>query len=74
MKRVWLSNKFSYIYEASPSSNLVVFMQSLYSHSIGSALFYDIYVNFKKFLLSIVFVVSLHQGNSHLLLCRLHDK
>jgi snRNA-activating protein complex subunit 1 len=46
MKRVWLSKKFSYIYEASPSSNLAFFMQSLYSHSIGSALFYDIYVNF----------------------------
>lgn len=35
MKRVWLSRKFSYIYEASPSSNLAFFMQSLYSHSIG---------------------------------------
>ncbi|XP_062174693.1 uncharacterized protein LOC133879896 isoform X2 [Alnus glutinosa] len=35
MKRVWLSKKFSYIYEASPSSNLAFFMQSLYSHSIG---------------------------------------
>ncbi|KAL4654153.1 hypothetical protein ACB092_01G357600 [Castanea dentata] len=35
MKRVWLSRKFSYIYEASPSSNLAFFMQSLYAHSIG---------------------------------------
>ena len=35
MKRVWLSKKFSYIYEASPSSNLAFFMQSLYSHAIG---------------------------------------
>ncbi|XP_059596599.1 uncharacterized protein LOC100262987 isoform X2 [Vitis vinifera] len=34
MKRVWLSRKFSYIYEARPSSNLAFFMQSLYSHSI----------------------------------------
>ncbi|PON99850.1 Small nuclear RNA activating complex (SNAPc), subunit SNAP [Trema orientale] len=35
MKRAWLSRKFSYIYEASPSSNLAFFMQSLYAHSIG---------------------------------------
>ncbi|KAB1206533.1 hypothetical protein CJ030_MR7G000011 [Morella rubra] len=35
MKRVWLSRKFSYIFEASPSSNLAFFMQSLYAHSIG---------------------------------------
>ncbi|XP_059448611.1 uncharacterized protein LOC132179840 isoform X2 [Corylus avellana] len=35
MKRVWLSRKFSYIYEATPSCNLAFFMQSLYSHSIG---------------------------------------
>ncbi|XP_015894176.1 uncharacterized protein LOC107428195 [Ziziphus jujuba] len=35
MKRVWLSRKMSYIYEASPSSNLAFFMQSLYAHSIG---------------------------------------
>lgn len=35
MKRVWLSRKFSYIYEARPSSNLAFFMQSLYSHSIS---------------------------------------
>ncbi|KAK4257427.1 hypothetical protein QN277_007018 [Acacia crassicarpa] len=35
MKRVWLSKKFSYIYEASPSTNLAFFMQSLYAHSIG---------------------------------------
>ncbi|WRX33830.1 snRNA-activating protein complex subunit 1 - like 1 [Theobroma cacao] len=27
MKRVWLSRKFSYIYEASPSTNLAFFMQ-----------------------------------------------
>ncbi|XP_061350873.1 uncharacterized protein LOC133295951 isoform X2 [Gastrolobium bilobum] len=35
MKRVWLSKKFSYIYEASPSTNLAFFMQSLYAHCIG---------------------------------------
>ncbi|KAF3453741.1 hypothetical protein FNV43_RR04182 [Rhamnella rubrinervis] len=35
MKRVWLSRNMSYIYEASPSSNLAFFMQSLYAHSIG---------------------------------------
>ncbi|PON77065.1 Small nuclear RNA activating complex (SNAPc), subunit SNAP [Parasponia andersonii] len=35
IKRAWLSRKFSYIYEASPSSNLAFFMQSLYAHSIG---------------------------------------
>ncbi|KAF8389132.1 hypothetical protein HHK36_025818 [Tetracentron sinense] len=35
MKRVWLSRKFSFIYEASPSTNLAFFMQSLYAHSIG---------------------------------------
>lgn len=35
MKRVWLSRKFSYIYEACPSTNLAFFMQSLYGHCIG---------------------------------------
>ncbi|CAL5198667.1 unnamed protein product [Lathyrus oleraceus] len=35
MKRVWISKKFSYIYEASPSTNLAFFMQSLYAHCIG---------------------------------------
>uniref|UniRef100_A0A5B7AJG5 Small nuclear RNA activating complex (SNAPc), subunit SNAP43 protein n=1 Tax=Davidia involucrata TaxID=16924 RepID=A0A5B7AJG5_DAVIN len=35
MKRVWLSRKFSFIFEASPSTNLAFFMQSLYAHSIG---------------------------------------
>ncbi|KAL7093469.1 hypothetical protein ACP275_11G042500 [Erythranthe tilingii] len=34
-KRVWLSRKFSYIFEASPSTNQGFFMQSLYAHSIG---------------------------------------
>ncbi|XP_020958821.1 uncharacterized protein LOC107644682 isoform X2 [Arachis ipaensis] len=35
MKRVWLSKKFSYIYESSPSTNLAFFMQSLYAQCIG---------------------------------------
>ncbi|XP_020237183.1 uncharacterized protein LOC109816546 [Cajanus cajan] len=35
MKRVWLSRKFSHIYEACPSTNLAFFMQSLYAHCIG---------------------------------------
>ncbi|KAF4357576.1 hypothetical protein G4B88_024106 [Cannabis sativa] len=35
MKRVWLSRKFSYIYEATPPSNVAFFIQSLYAHSIG---------------------------------------
>ncbi|CAL0307174.1 unnamed protein product [Lupinus luteus] len=34
MKRVWLDRKFSYIYQASPSTKLAFFMQSLFSHSI----------------------------------------
>jgi len=36
MKSVWLSRKFSHIYEASPNSNLAFFMQSLYVHTIGT--------------------------------------
>ena len=35
MKRVWLSRKFSFIFEASPTTNLAFFVQSLYAHSIG---------------------------------------
>lgn len=35
MKRVWISKKFSYIYEACPSTNLAFFMQSVYAHCIG---------------------------------------
>ncbi|KAL2500683.1 Small nuclear RNA activating complex (SNAPc) [Forsythia ovata] len=34
-KRIWLSKKFSFIFEASPSTNQACFMQSLYTHSIG---------------------------------------
>lgn len=36
MKRVWAAKKFSYIYEARPSSNSACFMQSLFAHAIGS--------------------------------------
>ncbi|EEF30441.1 uncharacterized protein LOC8272222 [Ricinus communis] len=35
MKKVWLSRKFSYIFEAMPCNKLALFMQSVYSHSIG---------------------------------------
>ncbi|CAK7345390.1 unnamed protein product [Dovyalis caffra] len=38
MKRVWLSRKFTYIFEASPPTNLAFFMQSLYAHTIGHML------------------------------------
>ncbi|XP_021275502.1 uncharacterized protein LOC110410217 [Herrania umbratica] len=41
MKRVWLSRKFSYIYEASPSTNLAFFMQSLYAHTISHMVNFD---------------------------------
>ncbi|KAL3623503.1 hypothetical protein CASFOL_032319 [Castilleja foliolosa] len=34
-KRVWLAKKFSFIFEARPSTNHGFFMQSLYAHSIG---------------------------------------
>ncbi|KAL7239670.1 hypothetical protein ACSBR2_005541 [Camellia fascicularis] len=37
MKGVWLSRKFSFIFEASPTK-LVVFMQALYAHSISMSL------------------------------------
>ncbi|KAL2484465.1 Small nuclear RNA activating complex (SNAPc) [Abeliophyllum distichum] len=33
-KRIWLLKKFSFIFEASPSTNQACFMQSLYAHSI----------------------------------------
>lgn len=35
MKRIWLSKKFSCIYEAKPTTKLGFFMQSLYTHCIG---------------------------------------
>lgn len=34
-KRIWLSKKFSFVFEASPSTNQACFMRSLYAHSIG---------------------------------------
>ncbi|VVB10554.1 unnamed protein product [Arabis nemorensis] len=34
MKSVWLSRKFSYIFEAIPNTNLAFFIQSLYAHII----------------------------------------
>uniref|UniRef100_A0A7N0TZH8 Uncharacterized protein n=1 Tax=Kalanchoe fedtschenkoi TaxID=63787 RepID=A0A7N0TZH8_KALFE len=39
MKQVWLSRKFSYIYEASPTTHMGLFMQSLYSHTLGRMIF-----------------------------------
>ncbi|KAH8511008.1 hypothetical protein Peur_052632 [Populus x canadensis] len=36
MKRVWLSRKFTYIFEANSSTKLAFFMQSLYAHTIGA--------------------------------------
>uniref|UniRef100_M1D1S3 Uncharacterized protein n=1 Tax=Solanum tuberosum TaxID=4113 RepID=M1D1S3_SOLTU len=35
MKRVWVSKKFSYIFEASPSKDQACFIQSLYAYCIG---------------------------------------
>lgn len=35
MKRVWISKKFTFMFEASPSTNVACFMQSLYAHSIA---------------------------------------
>lgn len=35
MKKLWLERKFSYIFEARPSTSWTIFMQSLYSHSIS---------------------------------------
>ncbi|KAJ9551034.1 hypothetical protein OSB04_015079 [Centaurea solstitialis] len=35
MKRLWLSKRFSCIFEAKPTTKLGFFMQSLYSHCIG---------------------------------------
>nr|GLL16827.1 uncharacterized protein LOC109184283 [Ipomoea trifida] len=35
MKKVWLSKKFSFIFEASPSTNQACFMQSLFAYSVG---------------------------------------
>lgn len=35
LKAIWRSRKFSFIFEASPSTNQVFFMQSLFAHAIG---------------------------------------
>ncbi|XP_070050272.1 uncharacterized protein [Nicotiana tomentosiformis] len=35
MKRVWVSKKLSYIFEASPSKDQACFMQSLYAYCSG---------------------------------------
>ncbi|XP_021741777.1 uncharacterized protein LOC110707989 [Chenopodium quinoa] len=35
MKKLWLERKFSYVFEARPSTSLNIFMQSLYNHSIS---------------------------------------
>ncbi|XP_024960673.1 uncharacterized protein LOC112501213 [Cynara cardunculus var. scolymus] len=35
MKRIWLSKKFSCIFEAKPTTKLGFFMQSLYTHCLG---------------------------------------
>ncbi|CAM8928344.1 unnamed protein product [Rhodiola kirilowii] len=39
MKRLWLSKKMSYIYEATPTTHVGLFMQSLYSHTLGRMIF-----------------------------------
>lgn len=36
MKKVWIGRKFTYIFEAAPSSNLAFFMQSIYAQSIST--------------------------------------
>ncbi|GAB4828249.1 hypothetical protein Ancab_035161 [Ancistrocladus abbreviatus] len=35
MKRLWLSRKFSYIFDALPFANLPVFMQSMFTHCLS---------------------------------------
>ncbi|KAL5701224.1 hypothetical protein ACHQM5_026585 [Ranunculus cassubicifolius] len=35
MKRIWMSRKFTFIYEARPTTNVAYFMQSLFAHSIS---------------------------------------
>ncbi|KAL9231520.1 hypothetical protein vseg_006742 [Gypsophila vaccaria] len=35
MKRIWLRRKFSYIFEAQLPTNLALFMQTLYSHTVS---------------------------------------
>ncbi|XP_038890126.1 uncharacterized protein LOC120079795 isoform X2 [Benincasa hispida] len=38
MKKVWVGRKFTYIFEAAPSTNLAFFMQSIYAQSISHML------------------------------------
>ncbi|KAL6847339.1 hypothetical protein ACP4OV_023192 [Aristida adscensionis] len=40
-KRVWMENKFSFVYEGRPKTNSGVFMQSLFLHCIGRS--YDFF-------------------------------
>ncbi|XP_073107900.1 uncharacterized protein [Elaeis guineensis] len=35
IKKMWMTKKFSYIHEAKPTSNLALFIQSLYAHCIS---------------------------------------
>ncbi|KAG2257865.1 hypothetical protein Bca52824_077159 [Brassica carinata] len=56
MKRVWLSRKFSYVYEALPSSNLVFFIQSLLAHAIGHMVCVD--EDLEVFTVSVAFMRS----------------
>ncbi|XP_042004288.1 uncharacterized protein LOC121753156 isoform X2 [Salvia splendens] len=44
-KRVWLSRRFSYIFESAPSTNQGLFMQSLYAHSISYMVSADSFFN-----------------------------
>ncbi|KAF3574453.1 hypothetical protein F2Q69_00061741 [Brassica cretica] len=56
MKRVWLSRKFSYVYEALPSSNLVFFIESLLAHAIGHMVCVD--EDLEVFTVSVAFMRS----------------
>ncbi|XP_031737119.1 uncharacterized protein LOC101216308 isoform X2 [Cucumis sativus] len=38
MKKVWIGRKFTYIFEAAPSTNLAFFMQSIFAQSISHML------------------------------------
>ncbi|MQL77057.1 hypothetical protein Taro_009456 [Colocasia esculenta] len=59
-KKVWLSRKFSYIYEGRPTTNSAVFMQGLYAHCIGT------YILFKVSVLPFMVLVSINEvyGNN----------
>lgn len=56
MKKVWRSKKFSFIFEASPTTNLACFMQSLYAHSVGMVYM----LNCSVFCLSPVIIQSVY--------------